>query len=235
VTEPLRLRVLTYNIHGGRPETGPVNLAAIADVIRETRADLVALQEVHRFLPPWNTLRDQPKQLGNLVGMHASFLPSFRIGKAGYGNVILSREKPRSVRRIRLPRGGEPRAVLVAEMELERVAFRFLNTHLEYRDLPRARHAAALADLVPTLDPPLIVAGDLNADPESRDLEAVRAAGLEPCAPPHLLTYTSENPACQIDHILVTADIRVLSAATLPTTASDHLPLLADLEIPREK
>jgi endonuclease/exonuclease/phosphatase family metal-dependent hydrolase len=231
VSEPLRLRVLTYNIHGGRPAQGPVDLPAIIDVIRHTEADLIALQEVHRFLPPWNAFRDQPNELADALGMEVAFLPSFRLAKAGYGNVILSRAPLKGVQRVRLPRGGEPRVVLIAGVEIQGVAFRFLNTHLEYREGHRVNQAPALAELVRTHPAPLILTGDLNAGPESAELRALRAAGLTSGAPPDLSTFPSDAPTAQIDHILVTEGCRILSCDTLASTASDHLPVLAVVEL----
>ena len=44
--EPLRLRVLSYNIHHGRGSDGKVDLERIAQVIRGAKPDIVALQEV---------------------------------------------------------------------------------------------------------------------------------------------------------------------------------------------
>ena len=44
--QPATIRVLTYNIHHGEGMDGVIDLERIANVIRQTEADLVALQEV---------------------------------------------------------------------------------------------------------------------------------------------------------------------------------------------
>src|SRR5438270_1349612 len=70
--KPVELTVMTYNIHHGAGMDGKVDLPRIAEVIKRSGADLVALQEVDRI-----TLRtsriDQCKELGRLTGMHAYF------------------------------------------------------------------------------------------------------------------------------------------------------------------
>lgn len=69
---PLRLRVLTYNIHHGAGIDGKLDLERIARVIRDARPDIVALQELDR-----NTQRtrkvDQPAELARLTGLHGTF------------------------------------------------------------------------------------------------------------------------------------------------------------------
>ncbi|HTL30639.1 MAG TPA: endonuclease/exonuclease/phosphatase family protein, partial [Tepidisphaeraceae bacterium] len=61
-----KITVLTYNIHHGAGTDGKYDLQRLADVIKKSGADLVALQEVDR-----NTNRtkdDQPAELARLTG-----------------------------------------------------------------------------------------------------------------------------------------------------------------------
>src|SRR5690554_6085119 len=67
--------VLSYNIHHANPPSMPdsIDLGAIARVIVDSGAELIALQEVDV-----NTLRsgkslDQAEELGKLTGMNVSF------------------------------------------------------------------------------------------------------------------------------------------------------------------
>jgi len=46
--EPLRVRVLTYNIHHGEGTDGKIDLTRIAALIKRLAPDLVALQEVDK-------------------------------------------------------------------------------------------------------------------------------------------------------------------------------------------
>ncbi len=95
----------------------------------------------------------------------------------------------------------------------------------------------------------VMVAGDLNATPGSRELdELIAGAGvgiplIDPLAGRGILTHPAENPSRQLDHILVD---RRLAARLIPdgvrvarpfsaeamAVAADHLPVVATLLIP---
>src|SRR5688572_12746619 len=69
---PLRLRVLTYNIHHAEGTDGKLDLARIARVIHEQQPDLVALQEVDVKTRRTGGV-DQAAELAKLTGMHVAF------------------------------------------------------------------------------------------------------------------------------------------------------------------
>src|SRR5689334_5494936 len=113
------MRVVTYNIHGGRPISGPPDLHAIAEGVRSLEPDLVGLQEVHRYLPPPGVFQDQPHRLATLLGMHVVFRRSLGAGRVGYGNAVFSKAPPVRARRTLLPSEGEQRALVETWLELE--------------------------------------------------------------------------------------------------------------------
>mgnify|MGYP001438299506 FL=1 len=88
--EQLNLKVMTYNIRHGRGMDNKVNLDRIAEDIRKSMADIVALQEVDRFNFR-SGFRDQAKLLADRLDMHWCFATSMRWGFMQYGNAILSR------------------------------------------------------------------------------------------------------------------------------------------------
>ncbi|HRX87701.1 MAG TPA: endonuclease, partial [Phycisphaerae bacterium] len=71
-SKPVTIRVLTYNIHHGAGMDKQIDLPRIAKIIRDSGADLVALEEVDRNVPRTSHV-DQPAVLGELTGMHAVF------------------------------------------------------------------------------------------------------------------------------------------------------------------
>jgi endonuclease/exonuclease/phosphatase family metal-dependent hydrolase len=91
------MRILTYNIHGWRTADGQPNLAGVARVIEESRADVVGLNEV--FHPRQVAGADGPalEALARRVGMHFVFGPCLRwpaqdqLPADAYGNALLSR------------------------------------------------------------------------------------------------------------------------------------------------
>lgn len=229
-----RLRVVTFNIHGGRPAVGPVNLEAIADVLRRLQPDLVGLQEVHCYLPPPYVFRDQPRQLRKLLGMELYFGRALGLGPVGYGNAILSRVPVQQVRSLPLPltrqrKGLEPRGLMEVRVTLGGRTLRFLNTHLGLTPEQRLRQVERIGKELRASAEPVILAGDLNATAQCPELRFLAEAGLIDCATPEQLTFPAEAPRCRIDHLLVSRHFEVERCFAEETTVSDHRPLVADL------
>ena len=88
---------------------------------------------------------------------------------------------------------------------------------------------------------PVVLCGDLNCGPQSGPYRLLRQhlrdaqVGLNGRRPHR--TWLSHLPVRRIDHIFVGSEVRVLEARVLGTRlariASDHLPLLAEVELPR--
>lgn len=237
--EPVRVRVLTYNIHHGEGTDGKVDLDRIAKVIREARPDVVALQECDR-----RTVRsgriDQPAELARLTGMQAVFGKNLDHGGGEYGNAVLSRWKIVEHQNHLLPRVGdrEQRGVLDVTIEVpgREGAIRVLATHLDYgrQDVERLACCEALASLARArMQFPTLLAGDLNDDPGSRVVEVLKRTWSVPDGEP-TPTIPASNPRRQIDYVLFrpAACWKLLEQRTLTAPiASDHLPLLAVLEL----
>jgi endonuclease/exonuclease/phosphatase (EEP) superfamily protein YafD len=91
---------------------------------------------------------------------------------------------------------------------------------------------------------PVIVAGDLNAAPWSaavrsftRQAHLFSAGGFVPTWPRRTFGQGQSCVLCvpqlQIDHVFVSTQFRVLSVRSGADVGSDHLPLIAELELPR--
>lgn len=133
----------------------------------------------------------------------------------------------------------EPRCLLACEIDLDGDAsgrLRFCSTHLTYRGSgQRRRQAQRIAEEAATMRGPLVVAGDLNAPLDSRELQPLRAGLADafaasgiPAGDPRRYSY----PGQSIDHVLVRG-LRVASCrAALETgDASDHWPVVAELAV----
>lgn len=218
-----RLRVVSYNLRAGRPPHGPPGISAAAGVLAELEPDLCGLQEVLSWPPPFSRL-DQPRRLAARTRLHVRFGASFGLRALGFGNALLSRWKPASTRRLWLPGRGEPRTLLHARIpELGH----FLTTHLSLSRRDRLRQCRFLARYRRQLAGPVILAGDFNAEPASEELAPLLEAGLASAGP--ALTFPASEPRIQIDYVLVSPHWRVEACAAVRRSASDHLPLVADL------
>lgn len=88
--EPLRLRVLTYNIHHGEGVDGRLDLVRIAKVIQEVDPDIAALQEVDQNAGRSGQV-DQAAELGRLTKMRSVFGGNIELQGGKYGNALLTR------------------------------------------------------------------------------------------------------------------------------------------------
>jgi endonuclease/exonuclease/phosphatase family metal-dependent hydrolase len=229
----MRLRIVSYNIHGGRTEAGAPSLEGIASTLAALQPDLAGLQEVHCRLPPPGVFQDQPRRLRGLLGMHLTFRPSFGTTVCGYGNAVVSCVPPLRVRRVLLPSRGEQRALIDTRFEIEGVRLRFLVTHFGLSPVERLEQAAVVARELRRDTLPAILAGDLNAGPDAPEMRVLRDAGLSSCVPADLPTYPSSKPAHTIDYVLVTGHFALESAAVVPSPASDHLAVVAEIRLAR--
>ncbi len=225
----MKLRVVTFNIHGARPARGRANVAAVAEVLRALDPDLCALQEVHCWLPPPGVFADQPRTLARKLDRHATYLPSFGLHPAGFGNLLLSRQAPAAAHRHRLPSRREPRVLVEARFVRAGCVFRVGVVHLGLDPAERCAQVKRIVKLRPDPGEPTVLLGDWNAEPEAPELRLLHAAGYRSAAPVPLATFPSDAPVRRIDQILVSRHWRVDDCRTVPSRVSDHLPLLAEL------
>lgn len=244
--EPLRIRVLSYNIHHGEGVDGKLDLERIARVINDVKPDLVSLQEVER-----NTSRtgnvDQPAELARLTGFKAVFEKNIDFGGGYYGNAVLSRHPIVASKNHYMPRldNGEQRGALVVQVEVgpEKLPLIFVATHLDHRrdDRERRQSAELINKLAEEWKVPAILAGDLNAPPESEVLK-IFAQQWERANREVMPTIPVAKPRVQIDYILLRSPDKDGAAAPSrwkvrsfqvldEAVASDHRAVFAELEL----
>lgn len=234
-----RLRILTYNIHHGEGTDQKIDLERIARIIRETQADLVALQEVDVKTQRTHGV-DQAGELGRLTGLQAYFGQAMDYQGGGYGVAVLSRWPAVSTRIWPLPGspGREPRVAFEVQVRAggQGPLLRFINTHLDHASEPeRLRQTRWILDhLSQTTNQLAILAGDLNATPESAPMRAIFEKWTDFKGEGEAWTIPAENPRRRIDYILARpgppwrlVESRVINEPV----ASDHRPVLAVVEL----
>jgi endonuclease/exonuclease/phosphatase family metal-dependent hydrolase len=237
------LRILSYNIHHGEGMDGMIDLERIAAVIKASGSDLVALQEVDKGVKRTDRV-DQPSVLAELTGMHVVFEKNINYQGGEYGNAVLSRFPVKRYENHPLPQSipGEQRGLLEVHVEAEGRAVVFFATHFDYHEDNGERLASAdmLRGLVENQrGKAVVVAGDLNARPDSRVIEKVDAYlddthSTTPQADPGY-TFPANEPDRRIDYILYTpgSDLSAVQSRVIDeAVASDHRPLLVVFELP---
>lgn len=236
-------RVMTFNIHHGEGTDGRIDLDRIAGVIRAGRADLVALQEVDRGVAR-TARRDLPGELSLATGMACVFSNNFAFQGGEYGNAVLTRfpVKRWANTHLRMLRPDEQRGVLQVVLDVGGRELLFLATHIDYRrdDAERLANVAQFAEvLAGYAGLPVLMAGDFNDTPGSRTHAAMAERFddvWQSVGTGDGFTYPSGQPVKRIDYIwlgkggpLRAVQARVPSGAA---SASDHLPLVAEIEWP---
>lgn len=230
------LRVLSYNIHHGEGVDRQLDLERIATTILSVEPDVVSLQEVDRETRRTGGV-DQAKELARLTNMEVVFGASMDYQGGQYGNAVLTRFPVQDVEVIPLP--GEPRSALCVTLQWPgrsepQGTFRFVATHLDTSAEPRRASVPLInAALESGGELPTILAGDLNALPESPTMVALGAEWEDATGAHGLFTVPVGDPKRQIDYVLYRPQTRwtVLGAEVLDeAVASDHRPILAVLQ-----
>jgi endonuclease/exonuclease/phosphatase family metal-dependent hydrolase len=229
------IRVLCYNIHHGEGMDKKVDLMRIARVIRAADPDLVALQEVDNKTKRTGRI-DQTAELARLTGFHGRFGKAIDHEGGEYGQAILSRFPTKDPIAHTLPGmpAREQRIAFEVRVTVDGRQMSFVTKHLDHQEpLLREKQAAKLNEMFGSVDRPVVIAGDLNATPESKPIKLLAARWTVATADAALLTYPSGKPSKQIDYILFRPEkhFRVIAAKVLDEpTASDHRPVLVVLE-----
>jgi len=233
------VRILSFNIYHGATMKGDFDLDLIAGVIKAVDPDLVALQEVD-----FMTRRAWGYDLATELGWRTKRAPIF--GRAmpydggEYGEGILSRYSIIASQNVSLPFTGsnEPRAALMVTTVLPAGdTVIFIGTHFDHtgNEADRVLQAKKVNELLSGVRYPVILAGDLNAEPGSTPiliLEEKWGKAYDVASPSP--TFPSDAPEKKIDYVMYYPKDRwkVISSEVLcDTVASDHCAFLVTLEL----
>jgi endonuclease/exonuclease/phosphatase family metal-dependent hydrolase len=251
-TVPHALRLVTLNVAHGRklathqallsPGTVRRNLEEVAALLREARADVVALQEADGP-SAWSGNFDHVALLAGLCEHSAHFRGqhnAFNLGRAALasGTALLSRHPLASPRSLRFgtswrdTKGFVAATIPVAAWggtEIDVVSL-----HLEpFNPVIRRQQVRQLADALGERARPLVVLGDFNCSwsDDARQLRPLaRELRLRPYQPHHRApTYPARRPWRRLDWILASPELEFVAYRTLPNPVSDHLGVAADL------
>lgn len=233
------IKILSYNIHHGAGIDGTLDLERIAQVIKAANPDIVSLQEVDNQTRRSKGI-DQAKELARLTDMQHAYGASMDFAGGKYGNAILTKHTIARAKTIPLP--GEPRSALCARIKLSGKTvpsgeFLFIATHLDTSKAPRIDSVPLIESLFESSpNRPAIIAGDFNATPKSPTMAAFGQTWKNATSQENLFTFPVAKPSKQIDYILSRPADRwkvVSSEVLAEAVASDHRPILAELEFVR--
>jgi endonuclease/exonuclease/phosphatase family metal-dependent hydrolase len=235
-----RLKLLTYNIHSGIGKDGRCDLNRIGRILAEERPVIAALQEIER-----TPHGDQVTELTVGLPGKPTFCETRASGEGSFGLALLTPLNVLRCEKYDLSYGGacEARYCLRTDLEVEPGAvLHVFNCHLgltmRERRFQRDRLLSDAILLSQDLHHPVVLMGDFNDSPfpvihsrlRRHYQDAYRAAGRR-WGP----TFYAGVIPVRLDYIYVSRGIRVLDCSVrrdrLARVASDHLPVLATVEI----
>lgn len=226
------LTVATWNVHGGVGRDRRYAPIRIAEVVLETGADVIALQEVGS--------RDASEVLLDALVRGTGFHPvdgwTCKRGGCDFGNVVLSRFPVHEAHRLDLTvHGREPRGALDVVVTAPGGPLRIIATHLGLRPGERRAQVKRLLGALERETPlPTVLTGDVNEwYLWGRPLRWLHRHFQATPAP---ATFPAWRPMLSLDRLWtepasLLAGLRVHQSA-LARAASDHLPLVAMLAMP---
>ena len=241
------VRYMAYNLHQSFGTGGEMDVGAIAEVIDESGATVVGLQEVARG-GLLNANTDLVYLLGDRLGWeHIAF---FGTTDPVWGNAILSRYPLGEVEQRLLPRVGTPyqRGYLAVPVDTPEGEVLFISTHLQHINDPDFHDEDPEADLYPVhheqlaviIDQwdgrqPAVLVGDLNARPGWLQVEELLDAGwVDSWAEGGAgdgYTANAADPQHRIDYVFHTPDMSTVGVEVIESQASDHFAVVADITV----
>lgn len=245
------IKVMSYNIHHGEGTDTILNLQRIAEVIKQSDADLIGLQEVDNHFSERSNFEDQAKWLANYLGMQYTYAANLDYEplqggqhRRQYGTAVLSKypilsAKNHLLTNIPYPvNPTEQRGLLETMINVKGNHIHFYNTHLdnkraEQRDL----QIREILDIANQNEGTNIFVGDFNAIPESKEILKMTAQYkdvFDVLGQNEDYTIPVDKPNRRIDYIFTSEDVKICTGEVINTFASDHLPIAAELVLTKK-
>ena len=235
--EPLKLRVMTYNLRFGEL----ASLEELAYHIKAFKPDFVALQEVdcntHRERAPKQNGKNFISELAYHTGMFGLYGKTIDYSGGYYGIGMLSRYPCVDMKKVMLPNPSksEQRAVMYATYEVGTDTLVFAVTHLDISGKDARREQAEfIVQELQKCNYPVLIGGDFNAGPTEPAIEKV----MEKWGRNMTImdqTYSSTTPKIKIDYIYAYPKNRweVKTSQTVRSYLSDHFPIVSEIILKR--
>lgn len=224
------LRIMSYNIRNCKGLDNIYDIQRTADVIRNSDADIIAIQEVDSVTRRSKGV-DIADTLAILCKMHAYYSTAIEYDGGKYGVAILSRKKAIATYRAALPGREEKRTILIAEYP----KLTFACTHLSLNEEDRMASLEIIDSIAKECKKPFIIAGDLNDNPQSPFIKEL-SRNWKIIAPNEEPTFPADEPNVTIDYIAAIKecerDIESVDSKVIEEpTASDHRPIATTIII----
>lgn len=242
ISAPEGLRVMTYNIRHGSGMDNIMDLDRILQVIKESGATIVALNEVDRHYGARSNYEDQIALLADALDMNYVYQPTTTNppdAASGnkpreHGHALLSKYPIVNSEKRDFSLGDDyGRGILRVRLDVDGEALEVFVTHWGMTETVRFNHIKETAAFMNEYPGKSLLMGDLNAIPEEHNIIALKSRLIDGTGD-DAYTFDAGNPTRKIDYIFVSRNIDISNGTVINTTASDHRPMMADLELNKE-
>ncbi|MBB6217929.1 endonuclease/exonuclease/phosphatase family metal-dependent hydrolase [Anaerosolibacter carboniphilus] len=227
------LNIMSFNIHHGKNKLGFYTLDHIGKLIIDHQIDIVGLQEVDKYVVR-SKFEDQVKKIASETSMYYAFAPNMRLMGAEYGNAILSKYPIESYQNVKLPGFREKRGLLVSKIHVGDQTINFLVTHLGLTKEEKLNQFNVLRQYVEYFGEKTILVGDFNSRPDHEGIQQIKYQLIDAAADTeeyYQHTYDGIVIKNRIDYIFISPDMKATNYKVIDTNISDHLPVIASIEI----
>jgi endonuclease/exonuclease/phosphatase family metal-dependent hydrolase len=238
-----KLKVLTYNIHCGIGRDRCYDLSRIERILKEEQPHLIALQEMDCGVSR-TSYDDQAALLATRLSMNRFYCVTRPKHEGAYGMAVLSPFRVVHEHKYDISyHAREPRSCVRVDVEVEPGAIlHVFNCHLGLTTRERSHQRRQMISEAMLLDKklhhPVILMGDFNDRPISvvhRELRRHFTDAFSSLGKRWGPTFKVGPLHLRLDHIYVSPGIRVIDCWVRrddqTRTASDHWPLIAELEV----
>jgi len=230
------ITVASYNVHRWTGFNGRArpDAARAGFVISELDADVIALQEVLR-----PTEGEDPLDgLCDSLGLYLAFAVTRMHKRGALGNAILSRYPITSISVLDISFSRiERRGVLAAQFHAPAGTLGVVATHLSLVDRTRERQVQQLLDHPQLNSGPSVLVGDMNSWRRCRASQSLDDALRRHHNVAWPATFPAARPMLALDRIYARgAEVLEVRSHDTPASrrASDHLPVVARIQIKKE-
>jgi len=230
--EGQEILLLSFNIRHGVDHRGKESLRSIIEEIKNSKAHIIALQEVDYYMPR-SGFKNQAREIASALGFHYVYGETINVLGIKYGNAIISAYPIIEHQNIKLYSSSlEKRAILKAKVSIDGDIYHILNAHLGLNRKERQRQIEEINAILENLEGNVILMGDFNEQPYIPGSQLISDKLVDTAIikqKEHLNTYAfySELPNTRIDRIYVSSNIEVIDHFVMPSKTSDHSMVFA--------
>lgn len=236
---------MTFNIHHGEGADHEVDLYRTAEVIEQSGADIVGLNEVDKSFSKRSGYKDQVTWLADRLSFEHAFSPAITLRShrhpedRQYGNALLSRYPIEKSKNHLLRVAGyhtENRSLLETTVIFGKQRLKVYVSHLSLNPFLHKKQTAFILNSTKRDSCPVVILGDFNMRPGSKRwaklthnfVDVWKNAGHG-----NGYTHPSSWPRHRLDYIFIDLHIHIvdINVVTVYPECSDHLPLLATLSL----